>query len=310
MYNNMETTYEKNIYLLSFIIMIGLVGCELNPEHRNTTPITTTPTQHVIIQPLLTRWEMVGNPSISQNGFTIAINGFGLMNQRIVFFYSLSDSNSKTLASDNNFQIVDDSGSVSLLTEVFPYSKIDQVEIGMMVFEPRRIGVHELYLVVTMKSDPKVIQKTMLAQLIGPISDDYLDREFWGAPTKSSELAGDQISILWGPPSENQSDQSNSGIPVVNNTPISDNYTTPTPAIKISSIALPPGVTIQSEISFKVENIGTKQVQYQGIQLLSDGNVLSVSNGVPVWPTPIILVTPMPQPLSSTSYPPPPTAYP
>jgi hypothetical protein len=158
---------------------------------------------------------------------------------------------------------------------------------------------------MTTKSDPKVMQKILVAHLNGPVSDDFYDREFWGAPLKSSELAGYQISITGGIQTENQSG-GDSGTPAVASTPILGVHPTPTAFVIKSSIPLPPGVSIQDEISFRVENIGNQQVQYIGVLLLSDGNALPVSNGVSAWPTPIVLITPTPLNLSY----PPPTSYP
>jgi hypothetical protein len=301
---------KKMIYILPFIVLIVLAGCETTLEHRNKTQITVTPTSQIISRPLLTRWVIVGNPTITQNGFTLAINGIGLLNQRIVVLYSLAGSNSSELVSDNNFQIIDDSGSTSKLIIVIPFSKIDRVEIGMMVFEPRRIGIRELYLAASMQSDNTVMQKTELAQLTGSISDDYPDREFWAVPTVSSVLAGDQISVVWGATPENISNGSYSAIPTESITPISKFSTTPTPASYKSSITLPKGVTVQNELFFRIQNIEKNQTQYQGVQLLSDGNVVIVSNGISMWPTPIVLVSSTPQYLYSTPYPPPSTPYP
>ncbi len=294
---------NKKLDLLILIIVIALVGCKTAPEQQSMYPFNTASTQQAISPVLSTRWEMVGNPSFSQNGFNLDINGLCLIKQRIVVFYSLSGSSSKKISSDEIFQIVDDAGSISSLFKIIPISNFDQVELGLMVFEPRRTGIHQLFLVMTATSDPNIIQKTNLAYLNGSEFDDFLDRQFCGAPLKSSELAGYQISITGGIPIENKSDVINSGAPAATSTPILDIYPTSTAAVMKPLLPLPPGVIVMNDISFKVENGGNKNVQYYGVVLLSDGNAISVSNGISAWPTPIVLATPETPDLT---YPPPP----
>ncbi len=164
----------------------------------------------MISQPLLTHWEMVGNPRVTQDDFTCLINGYYFSNNRILVFYSLFGSTSDKLAASEIFQIIDDSGAVSQLVEIIPLGNIDQLELGIMVFEPRRIGIRDIYLSTTSKSDPNINQKTALAHLIGPIADDRVERIFYGGTVKNSELAGYQISILWSAPPENQTGGANS----------------------------------------------------------------------------------------------------
>jgi hypothetical protein len=283
------------IFILLIIILISATGCETVPSKL------ATPSQPVISKPLLTHWEMVGNPMVTQDDFTCLINGFYFSNNRILVFYSLIGSTSDKLATDEIFQIIDDSGAVSPLVEIIPLGIIDQLELGIMVFEPRRIGIRDIYLSTISKSDPKINQKTALAHLIGSIADDHVDRIFYRGTVKNSEFGEYQISILWSAPPENQTGGADSSS-LPESTPLLSYRTTPTVVIRAPAISVPPGVFLQDEFSFKVENINKKQAQYLGGQLYSDGTVASISDGTTVIAAPIVLITPTP---INLPYPPP-----
>ena len=160
-----------------------------------------------------------------------------------------------------------------------------------MVFEPRRIGIRDIYLSTTSKSDPNINQKTALAQLIGSIADDRVDRIFYGGTVKNSELAGYQISILWSAPPENHTGGANSST-LLESTPSLSNRITPTVVVRAPAISVPPGVFIQEEFSFKVENSNIQQAQYLSGQLYSDGTVASIFEGATIKAAPIVLITP------------------
>lgn len=286
---------KKYIFILLILFLVSATGCETVPSKL------ATPSQAVMSKPLLTHWEMVGNPIVTQDDFTCLINGIYFSSNRILVFYSLLGSNSDKLATGEKFQIIDDSGAVSPLVEIIPVGIIDQLELGIMVFEPRRTGIREIYLSTTSKSDPNINQKTQLAQLIGSNSDDHVDRIFYAGTVKNSESGGYQISILWSAPPENQTGGANSST-LPERTPLSSNRTTPTVVVRAPAISVPPGVFIQDEFSFKVENINEKQVQFLGVQLYSDGTVASISDGRTILAAPIVLITPTPIDLP---YPPP-----
>lgn len=282
---------KKWVFIVLFIILISMIGCETVPKEM------VTPSHSVISQPLLTNWEIIGNPEVMQEGFTCEINGFYFSNQRIFIFYSLSGSTSNKLATSEVLQIIDDSGSVSQLVEMIPLRNIDQLEFGIMVFEPRRIGIRDIYLSVTAKSDLKLNQKIALAHLNGSIADDRVDRTFYGETLKHSELGEYQISILWSAPPENQAGGATSTI-FPESTPSSGNRPTPTVVVRSPAISVPPGVFIQFNFSFLVENIKMQQTEYYGVQLYSDGSVASTFKGTTILAAPIVLITPTPTNLS------------
>jgi hypothetical protein len=255
--------------------------------------------QPAIIPILIPPWKLVGNPSISQSGFTLAINGVSLIRQRIIVFYSLSGTNLNQVISDENFQIIDEMGNKISLIKVIPLSKLDQVEVGLMVFEPRQVDVHELYLLMSMKLDPNNTQKILLAKYIGSAPEDF-QGIYFGWPENNSELAGDQISILGGFPPENQSNGTNADILAASSTPIMGIQPTSTISVMKAMLPLPQDVIIQFEVSIKVENVSNHQVQYLGVQVLSDGNAFTVMNGISANPTPIVLVSLTPTPLPYT----------
>lgn len=276
---------KKYISILFIIVLVFATGCETVPSKL------ATPSQPIISQPLLTHWEMVGNPRVTQDDFTCLINGFYFSNNRILVFYSLFGSTSDKLAASEIFQIIDDSDAVSQLVEIIHLGNIDQLELGIMVFEPRRIGIRDIYLSTTSKSDPNINQKTALAHLIGSIADDCVDRIFYGGTVKNSELAGYQISILWSAPPENQTGGTISST-LLKSTPSLGNRITPTVVVRAPAISVPPGVFIQEEFSFKVENSNIQQAQYLSGQLYSDGTVASIFEGTTIKAAPIVLITP------------------
>lgn len=291
----------RKIFFSLLIILLFSVGCHTISDQKNT------PSQQIYSKPLLTRWEIEGNPAITQSGFTYVINGFYLINEEILFFYMLSGSTADMLTSENNIQILYDNGVASDLIEITAFTNIDGIEIGEMLFKPRRTGIHELYITITNRIDTNINQKVLVAELIGSKNDDHLDRIFYGEPVNKSELNGFQISILWSAPPINQAGGSSSETPTVNNTQTTIYQATPTTVVRHPVITLPPYVNIKGELTFQVKNINTGYIQYLGIQLLSDGNSVINSNGEAILTSPIVLITPTPV---NTPYPPPTSPYP
>jgi hypothetical protein len=291
----------RKYFFSLLIILLFSVGCKRISDQTNT------PSQQIFSQPLLTRWEIEGNPAITQSGFTYVINGFYLINQEILIFYALTGSTADILTSENDIQILDDTGVASNLIEITVFTNIDGIEIGKMLFMPRRTGIHALYLTITNRMNPKINQKVLVAELIGSTNDDHLDRVFYGEPLDISELNGFQISIIWSAPPGNQAGGDSSETPTANNTQAIIYQPTPTMVVRRPIITIPPNVYSIVELTFQVKNINTGYIQYLGIQLLSDGSSVISSNGEAILATPIVLTTPTPV---NILYPPPTSPYP
>jgi len=296
---------RKKASLPLLITLLFTIGCQTISGHENT------PSPQIFSQPLLTHWELVGNPGISQSGFKCVINGYYLISGKIYIFYSLSGIHADELISDYNLQIIDDLGETSELTEITPLTDVDGIEIGLMLFEPRHISIRELYLTITNKINPDINNKIFLAKLIGSTNDDYFDRIFFGEPVNKSELDGFLISILWSASPEAQVKVPDTETPAVSYTVIPNKQATSTLVVLQPLMAIPPDVYIIFGISFQIEDKNNGQIQYLSIQLLSNGSSIIKSNGTANLAKPILLITPIPSatpnPQPMIPYPPPPT---
>jgi len=291
----------RKIFPSLLVILLLLVGCQ------TISDLPLTPSPQIYSKPLVTRWEVKGIPTITQSGFTCIINGFYLMGDDIILFYTLSGSNEDILTSENSIQIFDEYGAASNLSEIAVFAHIDGIEIGKMLFTPRRTGIQDLYLSITDRLNPQINQQVAFAQLIGSKDDDRLDRIFYGEPVIGVELNGYQISILWSAAPGNLSGESGLETSTASNTQAITSQPTPTIVVQQPAVTIPPDVNIQSEITFQVKNTTSGNIQFIGIQLLSDGSSIISSNGDAILATPIVLITPTP---AIPAYPPPTSPYP
>ncbi len=291
----------RKIFSFLVALLILSVGC------RTISDQTKNPTPQVYTHPLLTRWEVEGIPTFTQSASTLVINGFYLIEEKIIFFYTLSGSNADMLTSQNSIRIFDEYGDASNLTEITAFTNIDEVEIGKMEFSPRRTGIQELYLSITNKADPKINQKALVAKLIGSKDDDRLDRIFYGEPVNGAVINGYQISLLWSSAPVIPVGGNNPETPTGSNTPVSIVQPTSTIVVQRPAVTVPPNVNVEAELTYQIENTATGNILYVAIQLLTDGSSIISSNGEAILATPFALTTPTPV---NASYPPPTAPYP
>jgi hypothetical protein len=222
------------------------------------------------------------------------VHGFELTSTNIIVYYSLSGYDSNQLLAGESMWIRDDLGHASRLYRIIPMATLARIELGIMEFEPRRVGAKELYLSLGKEPGDISILETNIAIYTGSVDDyDTLSRVYYIARVDASEQAGYQISFR------------NWEYPSITQTPSIE----ATPTVGGEAEALPTStavIEIGRGISLRIEDTGSRQVHLLTMQLLFDGNAMAYMDGSPL-PAPVPMIV-LPTPESPVlAYPPPPT---
>jgi hypothetical protein len=280
--------------ILFLFLVFWASGCTIKPVTSlpaQSTNQTKAPfSSHVIT----THWDIGQNPVLSHNGFLLDVFGIVLTGNTTNVFISLSGITIADLVSQEILQISDNNNLISPLISAITITQQGDLALGLLEFEARRSGASMLNLQLIDKSSPDISIGTVVVTLHGQPSDDDFYSIFSTLQTEPTDRGGSRISLIWLLPSEAQNAEAQQLNKSPVNTPKPHPLATVTPAPTIALMPLPPGVFIQRDASFRIEDLKSGLVSYVGVQLLSDGNAWVLNNGNVSQPQPILVAPPTP----------------
>ena len=287
-HKNLNMRIHETIFFLAIALIIA--GCVTNPQQPAATDqvITITEPESRSI-PYRSGWRLGKESLLSIEEGSLGILGIEFTNSDTKIFIALSGVELARLIDDNSIELVDNLGRVYHLIMAVPLGNVEKFELGMLNFEPRTIGVTELNMTVTSKSEVDVTQKVLVAQFVTPASEDRLDTTFWMPTEYGVNLSGYNIGMTWlaaiEKPAASISKQP--ATLATSNTPATPKIPTREPWTETKN-----GGEVLIELTFIVENNTTKQANYVSAQLMSGGDVITYRNQTVEVPTPIILEAP------------------
>jgi hypothetical protein len=284
----------KSACFLWIVLAIGVVGCAASP----TQPLTTENVVQITApegytKPLIASWDLGDSTIMTKGNVSLAILGARLSASNTIIFYSLVGMDTAQFIKENSIEIIDNNGHAVELMSVVPLSENEKFNLGLMSFGARPIGASELLLQIRDLKGEAKSQQLLLCKFIGSPSEDRSDLTYSIRRDGGVEQANYRVEMnLWLTPADKLSPDSSK----TQETAVSPLGVTPTP-IGISGVPwakLPQGTRVIDEISFRVEEDQSKQVDYIDVQLLSDGSAITLKSGSVVIPTLIQLRTPTP----------------
>jgi hypothetical protein len=297
----MRFEMKKNIILSPLIMTILLVGCIRSSEIPTFSPGLIKITDSTGgVQPLIYGWRLGDELIMSFEQVTFAVLGIRLSETEIKLFFSLSGEDIPQFLKDKKIELIDDNSRMIDLLYAVQLSKFKNLEIGLLSFGSRYPGATELSLQIADKGEQETRLKMLLAQFDGPSTEDRLFSTYKAAKRGGVEQSGNHVQMYLSlPPSENAI----SKLPRMDTRQTESGATvTPGYAWDIAWADQPEGIEVYDLISFSIESLAEKQVEYLAVQILSDGNAIAAVDRSVIVPTPIFLLTPTPS-LTPRPYP-------
>jgi hypothetical protein len=285
---------RKDACFLYLIFAIIAVGCAASPNQPLTTAnVVQITAPEGYTRPLIASWDLGDSSIMTKDNVSLAILGARLSASDTIIFYSLVGMDTAQFIKENSIEIIDDNGHVIELTSVVPLSGNEKFNLGLMSFGARPLGASELVLQIRDSKGEDKGQQLLICKSSGSPSEDRLDLTYSIRRDGGVELANYRIEMnLWLSPVDMLPPDTSKPQETV----ISSSGITPTP-IQTSGVPwakLPQDTRVIGEISFRVEEDQSKQVDYIDVQLLSDGSAITLKSGSVVIPTLIQLRTPTP----------------
>jgi hypothetical protein len=274
-----------------------VISCKSEITRQSTATDIGSTSVPIYLKPLRAAWWPADDNLIQQENTSIAIDGFYLNGQATILAFRLSGAGFEAFTPGIPVQITDETGYSSKLLRVIPLGMIDKLAVGMMVFEPRRVGASKLYLHWPSVENGAPLEK-LIAYFSGEPWEDYGDRTYFARPRDPVNLDGYQITVGWWIEFDQQNNEATAAV-------LSPEATEPGPHPTSTAYVpqplaeLAPGVSIMTQCSLFIKNSEKGQIQTINIQLLTDTDAILQSNGVVSMPGPIIINEPVPTPVPS-----------
>jgi hypothetical protein len=291
----------RKFFIFAFLLLA--TSCSVKPHESVYIPAASKTISPKLLGVVTTHWDLGKNLELTSNGFSLTVYGVVLTGDKTTVFITLTGINLQDLTSIQTIQLIDNNNLVSPLIYAIPIMQQEELIFGLLVFEARRSGANFINFQLAMKSNPADVAGFLLASLNGSQSEDSINSTY----TIAQEVPIDQnkyrISLVWSLPPGVQIEKVSDPAKTPNNS--SDTKPLPTPTVipTVELMPLAPGIFVQSNASFRIEDIDSGEIHYIGVQLLSNGNAVVLINDKAEQSVPVFVVTstPTPEPYPSSS---------
>ena len=264
---------HKQLFSFWMIIVFFCAGCTAT-SHVTSNATTVTPTPPIILRPLLTVWDMVGQPVFSTEDYSLVIYAIRLTGQDTVLLYYRMGSGAAPLTDlSTAVQLQDEAERTLNILSSGTFTAPDKIEVGFLKFSPRPKGARELVLQVQQSSSESGFIELPIVRLTNPAEDlsVYDTRMYFLGVDQVFEQNGFRISFIGSgaPPVMNSA-----GAPGAGEGQPGSTQATATPVV-ITPVAtnLPQGVTVTEVATLKIEDASGK-IYYVYVQFLSNGEIV------------------------------------
>ena len=233
---------KKYYAICLFIISIYVVSCT-----SSTSTPSLPPSDHDLFSG---RWELVDQPIPGDTGLSVIVYAMKLSGHKTIIISSIAGGEVGGLDQpDITIQLRDNIGYAKLLSKS-SLILLGNVNFWVMSFEARNIGATDISLYIG-QSDNVAYYDELIAKFVGSTEDPdvYRRRTLMIGPHQTFEQGGYRIdSEGWVPP--------------------------PAP-ITPSPVETPGSITIVDNVTLRIKNLSTGEINYLHIRFLSNGEIIS-----------------------------------